>query len=114
MQTYAKMSRLRNLRSQVDDLKQEKDRLEAENACLKETLQAEVDCLREENERLQEESDPTAARGETRLEEERSETEKLLEEQRQLYEDLQAELAEAVERGTSLEDRCSSLKDKML
>ena len=108
------MSRLMNLRSQVDDLKQEKDRLEAENAHLKETLQAEVDRLREENERLQEESDATAARGEMRLEEERSETEKLLEEQRQLYEDLQAELAEAVERGTSLEDRCSSLEDKML
>ena len=114
MQTYEKMSRLRNLRSQVDDLKQEKDRLEAENAHLKETLQAEVDRLREENERLQEESDATAVRGETRLEEERSETEKLLEEQRQLYEDLQAELAEAVERGNSLEDRCSSLEDKML
>ena len=83
----------------------------AENAHLKETLQAEVDRLREENERLQEESGATVACGET---EERSEAEKLPEEQRQLYEDLQAELAEAVERGNSLEDRCSNLEDKML
>jgi hypothetical protein len=71
--------------------------LEAENAHLKETLQAEVDRLREVNERLQEESDATAARGETWLEEERNETEKLLKEQRQMYEDLQTELADAVE-----------------
>ena len=38
----------------------------------------------------------------------------MLEEQRLLYEDLQAELADAVERGNSLEDRCSSLENKML
>ena len=113
MQTDAKILRRRNLRSQIDDLRQEKNRLEAKNAHLKETLQAEVDCLREENERLQEESNATAARGETQLAE-RSKTEKLLEEQRQLYEDLQAELADAVERGNSLEDKCSSLEDKIL
>ena len=105
------MSR-RNLRLQVDDLKQEKERLEAESAHLQETLQAEVDRLCE-NKRLQEENKTTAALGETQLEEERGETEKLLEEQRQLYEDLQAELSDTVDRGNALEDRCSSLEDKL-
>ena len=56
----------------------------------------------------------TAAHGDTRLEEERTETEKLLEEQQQLYEDLQAELAETVNRGNALEDRCFSLEDKIV
>ena len=65
-----------NLRLQVDDLRQEKERLEAENAHLQGTLQAEVNRLCEENERLQEEKNTTATRGETQLEEERSETEK--------------------------------------
>ena len=106
------MSR-RNLRSQVDDLRQEKERLEVENAHLQETLQAEVNPLREENKRLQEENKTTAALGETQLEEERGETEKLLEEQRQVYEELQAELSNAVDRGNALEDRCS-LEDKLL
>ena len=106
MQMYAMMPRLRNLRLQVDDLRQEKECLEAENAYLKETLHAEVDRLREKNERLQEESNATAAHGETQLEEERSETENLLEEQRQVYKDLQAELADAIEQGNSVEGKC--------
>ena len=89
------MSR-RNLRSQVEDLRQEKERLEAENAHLQETLQAEVNRLHE-NKHVQEENKTTAALGETQLEEERGETEKLLEEQRQLYEDLQAELTLSIE-----------------
>ena len=38
----------------------------------------------------------------------------MLEEQGQLYKDLQAELADAVGRGNSLEDRYSSVEDKML
>ena len=95
----------------VKRFKQEKERLEAENAHLQETLQAEVNRLREENERLQEENRAAAAspRSDAPLEEERSEAEKLLEEQRQLYEALQAELADAVDRGNALEDWCSSL-----
>ena len=40
--------------------------------------------------------------------------ETLLNEQRQLHEDLQAELEEAVERGASLGDRCSSLEDQLI
>ena len=107
------MSR-RSLRSQVDDLRQEKECLEAENAHLQETLQAEVNRLREENERLQEEKRTTAIRRDTQLEKERNETKQLLEEQRWLYEDLQAELADTVNRGNTLEDRCSSLEDKIL
>ena len=107
------MSR-RNLRSQVDVLREEKERLEAENAHLQETLQAEVNRLRKENERLQEEKKTTPALGETQIEEECGESEKLLEEQRQLYEDLQAELSDAVDRGNALEDKCSSLEDKLL
>ena len=40
--------------------------------------------------------------------------ERLLEEQRQPYEDIKAELAEAIERGNSLEDQCSCLKDRLV
>ena len=104
------MSR-RSLRSQVDDLRQEKECLEAENVHLQETLQAEVNRLYEENEHLQEENRTTATRKDTQLEKERNENEQLLEEQRQLYKDLQAELADTVDRGNALEDRCSSLED---
>ena len=68
----ANMSR-RNLRSQVDDLRQEKEYLEAENSHLQDTLQAEVNRLRE-NKRVQEENKATAALGETQLEEEQGKT----------------------------------------
>ena len=72
-------------------------------------LQAELGRIREENRQLQEERGTAeAADGECH------EMETLLEEQRQLYEDLQAELGEAVERSTSLEDRCCSLEDQLV
>ena len=100
------------MRSQLDELKKEKERLEVENARLQEndtTLLAELDRLKEENRRLQGERETEEAAGE-----EQHEMETLLEEQRQLYEDLQAELGEAVERSTSLEDRCCSLEDQLV
>ena len=43
----------------------------------------------------------------------RGEMEHLLDEQH-LQEDIQTELAEAVERGNSLEDHCSSLEDRLV
>jgi Mg2+ and Co2+ transporter CorA len=113
------MSR-KSLRSQLDELRRDKELLESENARLKaakdeEASQlAELDKLRRENERLAKEKDEAEAelrdeRGRTELT-----TEVPLEEQRQLYEDIQAELTEAVERGNSLEDRCSSLEDRLV
>ena len=87
------------MRSQLDELRKEKESLEAENARLQEsdtTLQAELDRVREENRRLQEERLTDEAAGEAADEPaggERNEAETLLEEQRQLYKDLQAELA---------------------
>ena len=105
------MSR-RSTRSQLDELKKEKERLETENARLQENdaaMQAELGRVREENRQLQEEkeTDEGAAC-------ERREMETLLEEQRQMYEDLQAELGEAVERSTSLEGRCCSLENQLV
>ena len=86
------------MKSQMEELRKEKERLEAGNRRLHESdaaLQTEVD-------RLREEAAETGGR---------QEMETLLNEQRQLHEDLQAELEEAVERGASLGDRCSSLED---
>lgn len=70
--------------------------------------------LQRENERLAKEKDEAEA--ELRDEHGRTEltTEVPLEEQRQLYVDIQAELTEAVERGNSLEDRYSSLEDRLV
>ena len=100
------------MRSQLDELKKEKERLETENARLQENdaaMQAELGRVCEENRQLQEEkeTDEGAAC-------ERREMETLLEEQRQMYEDLQVELGEAVERSTSLEGRCCSLEDQLV
>ena len=89
------------MKSQMEELRKEKERLEAENRRLHESdaaLQTEVDQLREE----------AAETGG------RQEMETLLNEQRQLHEDLQAELEEALERGASLGDRCSSLEDQLI
>ena len=72
------------MKSQMEELRKEKERLEAENRRLHESdaaLQTEVDRLRVE---------ATETGG-------RQEMETLLNEQRQLHEDLQAELEEAVE-----------------
>ena len=88
-----------------------KEPLEAENARLQEgeaTLQAELEHVREENRQMQDEGE---AGGAAYGEHHEMET---LEEQRQLYEDLQAELGEAVEHSTSLEDRCCSLEDQLV
>ena len=82
------------MRSQLDELRKEKESLEAENARLQEsdtTLQTELDRVREENRRLWEEKVTEEAAGEAADETaggERNEAETLLEEQRQLYEDL--------------------------
>ena len=108
------------MRSQLDELRKEKESLEAENAPLQEsdtTLQAELDHVLEENRRLQEERLTEEAAGEAADETaggERNEAKTLLEEQRQLYENLQAELAEAVKRSNNLEDRCCSLEDQLV
>jgi predicted nuclease with TOPRIM domain len=91
--------------SQLDELKKEKERLEAENARLQENdvaLQAELERVREESRQLQEEKETAGEATDCK----RREMETLLEEQQQLHEDLQAELAEAVEHSTTLEDRC--------
>lgn len=80
----------------MDELKYEKEHLEAENARLKESnanLQAKLDRLHKENEGLRKEAGSAGARHS----DERSEADSLLEQQRQLYEDLQAELTEASE-----------------
>ena len=85
--------------------------MEAENARLQEndvTLQAELEHVREENRQLQEELVKLTMAAECH------EMETLLEEQRQLYEDLQAELGEAVDRSTGLEDRCCNLEDQLV
>ena len=95
----------KTLRSQVEDLKQDNERLEAENTHLQETLQAELKRLREENERLSREKREADACHDPTRDDERSKADKLLEEQQQLYEDMQAELAEAVDRGNTLEDK---------
>ena len=86
--------------------------MEVENAHLQEndtSLQAELNRLKEENRWLQGERETEEAASE-----EEHEMETLLEEQRQLYKDLQAELGEAVEHSTSLEDRCCSLEDQLV
>ena len=110
------MSR-KSLRSQLDELRREKEQLESENARLKaarneEASQlAELENLRRENEWLAKERDEVEAK----LSEGTELTTKVaLKEQRQLYEDIQGELAEAVERGNSLEDRCFSLEDRLV
>ena len=106
------MSR-KNLRTQLEELRQEKEQLEIDNEAARKNeadLTAELERLREENERLlTEKREATEADGR-----DRGETERLLDEQRQLHEDIQTELAEAVEIGNSLEDRCSSLEDRLL
>ena len=94
------MSR-KNLRTQLEELRREKEQLETDNEAARKNeadLSAELERLRTENERLStEKREATDA-----------------DEQRQMYEDIQTELAEAVERGNSLEDRCSSLEDRLV
>ena len=63
--------------------------------------------LAEENERLVELQDRRVSM------EAQTEAEQLLEEQRQLHEDLQAELMEAVARGDALEECCCSLENQL-
>ena len=102
------MSR-KNLRTQLEELRQEKEQLETARKNQSD-LTAELERLREENERLLiEKREATEADGR-----DRGETKRLLDEQCQLHEDIQTELAEAVERGNSLEDRCSSLEDRLV
>lgn len=106
------MSKRWTLRSQVEKLKCEKERLEVENACLKDSdanLHAKLDCLHEENEWLREEAGSVDASHSDKC----SEAGLLLEQQRQPYEDLQAELAEASTLGDDLEDRCRHLEDQL-
>ena len=106
------MSR-KNLRTQLEELRQEKEQLETDDEAARKNeadLTADLERLREENERLlTEKREATEADGR-----DRGETERLLDEQCQLHEDIQTELAEAVERGNSLEDHRSSLEDRLL
>ena len=103
------MSR-KSLRSQLDELRREKEQLESENARLKAARDeeagqlAELENLRRENERLTKKRDEAEAK--------LSEGTELTTEvaQRQLYEDIQEELTEAVERGDSWERDAPALR----
>ena len=76
-------------------------------ASLLDSVQAEVQRLQKENEELLAslERDRRVSLGR------RSEAEQLLEEQRQIHEDLQAELVESQERSCALEERCTQLEE---
>ena len=76
-------------------------------ASLLDSVQAEVQRLQKENEELLAslERDRRLSLGR------RSEAEQLLEEQRQIHEDLQAELVESQERSCALEERCTQLEE---
>ena len=64
--------------------------------------------------RLAEENERLVALQDCRVSmEAQTEAEQLLEEQRQLHEDLQAELVEAVARGDALEERCCNLENQL-
>ena len=78
-------------------------------ASLLDSVQAEVQRLQKENEELLAslERDRRVSLGR------RSEAEQLLEEQRQIHEDLQAELVESQERSCALEERCTQLEEQL-
>ena len=123
----AVMSSREALQIKLDSLVWDKERLEAENARLRDEdperaevvdLQAETERYRRENERLLKDLKKLYKGQERELRRsidptQMKETELLVEQQRQVCEDLQAELAEAAERSCSLEDRCCQLKEEI-
>ena len=113
------------LQLKLDSLVWDKERLEAENARLRDQhpdnadlvgLQSEVERYKLESERLLKDvkkiyksKDSWRSVDPTQIEE----TEALVEQQRQLCEDMQAELAEAAERNSSWEERCCQLEEEL-
>ena len=98
----------RNLRSGKKRAEQDTTLLRDSPFNLLDSVQAEVDRLQRENKDLL-----ASLERDRRVSLGPAEAEQLLEQQRQMQEDLQAELVESQERGCHLEERCTQLGDQL-
>ena len=104
-----------DLQLQLDNLKWNIDQLEAENARLRDDISGNAAVLDEDNVHLVLDSGKKKRKSRRSMDPTvQTEADLPVEQQHRLGEDLQAELAEAVERSQALEDRCCQLEEQLL